>query len=92
MPSPRFQEGNTGRPKGATGKLTRTVKETVLSVFNTLQEDPKHNLEAFAKKYPKDFYNISAKLIPTEMIGSGVMKFIITTKKKGEENDSEDES
>lgn len=58
-----------GRPKGTPNKLTRTVKETVLSVFQNLQEDPKHNLTAFAKKYPKDFYNIAAKLIPTELTG-----------------------
>lgn len=62
-----FTEGNAGRPKGAQGKLTRTVKETVLAVFNELQYDPKNNLIAFAKKYPRDFYNISAKLIPTEV-------------------------
>lgn len=62
-----FKAGNSGRPKGATNKLTRTVKETVLEVFNIIQDDPKVNLEAFAKKYPRDFYTIAAKLIPTEM-------------------------
>lgn len=62
-----FQKGNSGRPKGAEGKLTRTVKESVLSVFNEIQSDPKVNLKAFAKKYPRDFYQIAAKLIPTEI-------------------------
>ena len=62
-----FKAGNSGRPKGSTNKLTRTVKETVLEVFNLLQDDPKHDLLAFAKKHPRDFYAISAKLIPTEM-------------------------
>lgn len=64
-----FAKGNTGRPKGAKGKLTKTVKETVLTVFNDLQGDPKTNLKAFAKKYPRDFYTIAAKLIPTEISG-----------------------
>lgn len=90
MPKKLFTEGNTGRPKGAVGKLTRTVKETVLTVFNDLQQDRAHNLEAFARKHPRDFYNIAAKLIPTEMISSGVMKFIVTTKKKNDEETTED--
>ncbi len=56
-----------GRKPGSTNKLTRTVKETVLAVFNKLQEDPKHNLKKFAETYPRDFYAIAAKLIPTEI-------------------------
>lgn len=63
----RFKAGNPGKPKGATNHLTRTVKETVLAVFNELQDDPKTNLKAFAVKYPRDFYNIAAKLIPQDM-------------------------
>jgi len=62
-----FEKGNKGKPKGTPNKLTRTVKETVLAVFNELQDDPKHNLLAFAQKYPRDFYPIAAKLIPTEL-------------------------
>lgn len=62
-----FKKGNPGKPKGAQNKLTRTVKETVLKVFNDLQDDPKANLLEFAKKNPRDFYQIAAKLIPTEV-------------------------
>lgn len=47
--------------------MNRTVKETVLAVFNDLQSNPRHNLKAFAEKYPRDFYTIAAKLIPTEI-------------------------
>jgi hypothetical protein len=65
-----FAKGNTGRPKGAKNKLTTTVKETVLNVFNEIQDDPKHSLIKFAKKYPRDFYNIAARLIPTEIAGN----------------------
>jgi len=69
MPSEdtQFKPGEGGRPKGVQNKLTRTVKETVLEVFNAIQEDPKVKLEQFAKDHPRDFYNIAAKLIPTEI-------------------------
>lgn len=70
-PKHKFKKGNNyGRPLGAQNKLTKTVKETVLVVFNKLQDNPKHNLTAFAEKYPKDFYQIASKLIPTEITGT----------------------
>ncbi len=59
-----------GRKKGQTNKVTKTVKETVLNVFLDLQQNPKTNLTAFAIKYPKDFYQLAAKLIPTELAGN----------------------
>lgn len=70
-----FKKGQGGRKKGVPNKLTSTVKETVLSVFQEIQGDPKVNLKAFAKKYPRDFYQIAAKLIPTELTGN--MKHVI---------------
>lgn len=74
----QFKEGQGGRPKGVKNKLTRTVKETVLSVFNDLQKDRKHNLTAFAKEHPRDFYQIAAKLIPTELTGTIKTVFKVT--------------
>lgn len=67
-----FQEGREktgGRQKGTPNKLTRTVRETVLSAFNELQDDPKANIVAWAKRNPRDFYQIAAKLIPQEITG-----------------------
>lgn len=77
-----FKPGNkkiAGRKAGTPNKLTKSVKETVLNVFNKLQDDPEHNLTAFAEKYPRDFYNIAAKLIPTDIKGnvSGTVKLQI---------------
>lgn len=69
MPFKKGKPKTGGRKPGAQNKLTRTVKETVLEVFNQLQADPKHNLLSFAKKHPRDFYPIAAKLIPTEISG-----------------------
>jgi hypothetical protein len=58
-----------GRTKGTPNKLTRTVKECVLEAFNKLQEHPTSNILAWAEKNPKDFYQVAAKLIPTELNG-----------------------
>jgi len=66
----QFKPGEGGRPKGVPNKLSRTVKQTVLDVFNILQDTPDHNLTKFAEKYPRDFYAIAAKLIPTELMGN----------------------
>lgn len=65
-----FEKGKGGRPKGVKNKLTRNVKETVLDVFLQLQDDPKKNLLEFGKKYPIHFYQMAAKLIPTELTGT----------------------
>ena len=67
MPFAKGKSKTGGRKAGVENKITKTVKETVLSVFNDLQQDPKYSLLTFAKEYPRDFYPIAAKLIPTEI-------------------------
>lgn len=61
------KEKTGGRTKGTQNKLTTTVKERVLEVFNELQLDPKVNMTAWAKSEPTEFYKIAAKLIPAEI-------------------------
>lgn len=56
-----------GRTKETPNKLTKTVKELVLDVFNKVQDHPKANLYNFAIDNPKDFYVIASKLIPSEV-------------------------
>lgn len=63
----RIVKGTGGRQPGSTNHLTKTVKETVLAVFNDLQDHKTASLTAWAKKRPGDFYQIAAKLIPTEI-------------------------
>lgn len=82
MPFEKGKVKTGGREKGVQNHLTKTVKETVLEVFNKLQDDPKANLESFAKKYPREFYQIAAKLIPTEITGN--IKTTIRAKIEGD--------
>lgn len=63
----KFKKGNTAAANRGPNKITKTVKETVLAVFNDLQEDPKSNLATWGKANPGLFYQIAAKLIPTEI-------------------------
>lgn len=71
------QSGNPeGRSKGTPNKLTKTVREKVLNVFNELQEDPKTCLLAWAKEEPTEFYKIASKLIPTELNATITEKII----------------
>jgi hypothetical protein len=67
MAKGQFEKGNAGKPKGAINKLTKTVKERVLEVFNELQTDPQANLLSWAKDEPTEFYKIAAKLIPSDI-------------------------
>ncbi len=55
-----------GKPRGSVNKLNKAIKIAILDTFNELQDDPKNNLLAWAKKNPGEFYKIAAKLIPTE--------------------------
>lgn len=59
-----------GRVKGSINESTKqfkTVKEIVLSTFMKREENKETSLEAFANEYPKEFYAIAAKLIPSEV-------------------------
>lgn len=93
----KFVKGEaTGRPKGAINKLTKTVKERVLEAFNELQEDAEANLVTWGMKNPKDFYQIAAKLIPTEVntqiTSDGIANLVINpaSKRKDEQQSDTD--
>jgi hypothetical protein len=71
-----FEKGKSGNPKGRnkgsineSTKQLRTVKEVVLKTFLKREETPETSLAAFADEYPKEFYQIAAKLIPNEITG-----------------------
>jgi hypothetical protein len=54
-----------GRKKGTPNKLSATVKENVIAVFDEL--GGKEHMKRWAAENPNQFYNIYAKLLPTEI-------------------------
>ena len=73
MPKQLFQPGNKAAKNRGPNKITReikTVKATVLEAFHELQKHPKANLVAWGEKNPSQFYQVAAKLIPTEVTGA----------------------
>lgn len=56
-----------GRQKGTPNKLSMTVKENVINVFDSLGGT--EHMKEWAIENPTQFYNIYAKLLPTEITG-----------------------
>jgi hypothetical protein len=56
-----------GREKGSLNVTSRSMKETVISTLEWLQTQPRSNMRDWAKDNPTPFYQIAAKLIPTEV-------------------------
>lgn len=54
-----------GRPKGASNKSTKAVKEALQEAFDGLGGVP--SLVEWAKSEPTEFYKLWTKLIPTEV-------------------------
>ena len=70
---------SNGGQVGSINKLTKTVKERVLEVFNELQDDPKANMLNWAKEETTEFYKIAAKLIPADINAKVEGKIITVT-------------
>jgi len=58
-----------GRKPGSLNKVTSTVKDNVVAVFNEIGGTKE--MAKWAKENRTEFYRLYAKLIPTEVHGSG---------------------
>jgi len=58
-----------GRPKGVQNKVTSTVKDNILAVFNGLGGTSK--MREWAEENQTEFYRIYAKLLPADIKLSG---------------------
>jgi hypothetical protein len=56
-----------GRTKGTPNKLSMTVKENVIAVFTHLNGDDLTHMKEWALENPTQYYNLYAKLLPTEI-------------------------
>lgn len=61
-----------GRPKGTPNRITAEVREVFAKAFHSLQlnEAEPYHLVSWAKKNPKEFYQLASKLIPAELSGT----------------------
>lgn len=75
----RFVKGGGGggrKPRGAVNKITRDLKDGVLEAAISLGEDGKGNgglvgyLKMLARKYPKQFSSLLARLMPLQVNGN----------------------
>jgi hypothetical protein len=67
VPKKGHTNNPNGRPKGTPNKVTKTIREHFATAFDLLQEDDQHNLTAWAKTNPTEFYRLASKLIPTKV-------------------------
>ena len=58
-----------GRPAGVPNKLSATVKDNVIAVFDRLGGID--HMKGWAEENPTQFYNIYAKLMPLQVNGPG---------------------
>ena len=61
-----------GRQKGVPNKITRAFKTAVLEAFNAIGGTAA--LTEWGRKNPTAFYQIAARLIPTEVAHSGEIR------------------
>lgn len=74
MPGPGrpFVKGHKGgRPKGATNKVTRAFRDAVLSAFEGMGGAEELQRWGAEEKNRPVFYQICARMIPTESVQSG---------------------
>lgn len=61
-----------GRPAGSKDKITQSMQQTIIEVFEHLQNNDKASLKAVSEEHPQWFYqHIATKLLPHLLEGSG---------------------
>lgn len=78
-----------GRPAGVPNKYA-IVKNTILKVFEDLQQDPIANLFEWAVTNPTEFYKIASKILPLEI--EAVVKQTITVKLLDDDEDETEDA
>jgi UV DNA damage repair endonuclease len=69
-----FTRGNSGKPKGAINKNTKSVKEAFVEAFGKLQLKQGVNLADWGQENPTEFYRLCTKLIPQAVDATVTMK------------------
>ncbi|GAF70797.1 unnamed protein product [marine sediment metagenome] len=70
-----------GRPAGAKNKMTATVKENIVAVFNKLEGTA--GMAKWAQKNPDSFYRMYGQLAPKEIVADVVGDLTINLVSQG---------
>lgn len=60
---------SAGRKAGTKNKISASLRDTFLQVFEEMQEDEDFCLKSWAQDNPTEFYKIISKLLPQEYTG-----------------------
>lgn len=71
-----------GRPKGASNKITRDIKEAIARAFEAVGGE--EYLVTIAREDPKTFCALLGKMIPVQMTGDGGGPLVLTWQKQDE--------
>jgi hypothetical protein len=63
----QVQKAGPGRPKGVANKANRMFMEALSDAVEAMQNSKDHNLFAWGKKHPTEFWKIASKLLPTSI-------------------------
>lgn len=62
-----FKKAGPGRPKGMKNKSSTMFLEALSDAVQAMQNSKDHNLFAWGKKNPTEFWKIASKLLPTSI-------------------------
>lgn len=81
---------NAGRQAGTKNKISASLRDTFLQVFEEMQDDEDFCLKSWAQENPTEFYKIISKLLPQEYTGDFYTVIEVKMKDDDEESDQEE--
>ena len=83
----KFEQGNPGKPKGATNKTTQAAKELFTSIMEGEQQHIKASLDKVRAKSPSKYLEVLSKFypyfIPKKIEFDSPTELIVHVKRKG---------
>lgn len=83
-------ERPTGRQAGTKNRVSINLRESFLSVYEEMQENPDFSLKEWAQENLTEFYKLISKLLPQEYTGSLYSVFEVNLKHETETDGDEE--